>query len=81
MTRNSPCAASIIERSLKPVESMKRLLTTLAAFSFLFAAYGCGQSGPLFIPGDPSRIEQAPPATESAEEQDAEENGDDAGKE
>jgi predicted small lipoprotein YifL len=55
---------------------MKRFLVAL--YAFLFFAAGCGQSGPLYIPGNPSRIEQPPPAAESTadEEEDAEENGD-----
>jgi predicted small lipoprotein YifL len=46
------------------VDTMKLLLTILAAFILC----GCGQSGPLYIPGDPSRIESPPPAENSAEE-------------
>ena len=39
---------------------MTRLtLLLVAAFGFLLA--GCGQSGPLYLPGDPSEIQQAPP--------------------
>jgi predicted small lipoprotein YifL len=52
---------------------MKRLTTLLAAL--LFFASGCGQSGPLYIPGNPTRIEQPPAAEQSADEE-AEENGD-----
>ena len=52
---------------------MKRLLAVLATL-FIF---GCGQSGPLYIPGDPSRIEHPPAAPEeAAEDEAAEENGD-----
>ena len=51
---------------------MKRLLALFA----IFALFGCGQSGPLYIPGDPSRIESPPPAEDSSEEEAAEENGD-----
>ena len=32
---------------------MKRILVMLA----VLVIFGCGQSGPLYIPGDPSRIE------------------------
>jgi predicted small lipoprotein YifL len=52
---------------------MKRLTTLLAAL--LFLASGCGQSGPLYIPGNPTRIEQPPAAEEPADEE-AEEDGD-----
>ena len=47
---------------------------TFAALLFIFLLGACGQSGPLYIPGDPSRIEQPPPAAEStADEEEAEE--------
>ena len=50
---------------------------TLAALLLLFLLGACGQSGPLYIPGNPSKIEQPPPAAEStAEEKEAEDNGD-----
>lgn len=50
---------------------------TLAALLLVFLLGACGQSGPLYIPGNPSKIEQPPPAAEStAEEEEAEENGD-----
>ena len=53
---------------------MKRFLAALAVLMFVSA---CGQSGPLYIPGNPSRIEQPPPAAEEpAEEESADENGD-----
>jgi predicted small lipoprotein YifL len=51
---------------------MKRLLALFA----VFVLFGCGQSGPLYIPDDPSRIENPPPVEESAEEEAAEESGD-----
>ena len=38
-------------------------VTTLAACLFVFFLAGCGQSGPLYIPGDPSSIE--PPAEQA----------------
>ena len=49
---------------------------TLAALILAFLLGACGQSGPLYIPGNPSKIEQPPPAAEStADEEEAEENG------
>ena len=50
---------------------------TLAALLLIFLLGACGQSGPLYIPGNPSRIEQPPPTAESTadEEEDAEDNG------
>ncbi len=60
---------------------MKRLFAAIAAFSFLFVAAGCGQSGPLYIPGNPSKIQQPPPQAEStAEEEGEDEDNDDADK-
>ena len=53
---------------------MKRLLLSLAAFSLAFAVTGCGQSGPLYIPGNPSTIQNPPPAEEEAEEEKEEDN-------
>ena len=46
----------------------------LAALFLAFALAGCGQSGPLFIPGDPSSIEG--PQQQQSEEENDEDNGD-----
>lgn len=54
---------------------MKRLLSLLATAAFLFVVSGCGQSGPLYIPGNPSKMEQPPPQAESTAEEESEENG------
>ena len=53
---------------------MKSIITTLAALLFTLSLAGCGQSGPLYIPGDPSSIEtpQKPPQTE----EESDDNGD-----
>ena len=53
---------------------MKRLLAVLTAL----VLFGCGQSGPLYIPGNPSRVEHppAPPAEEATEDEAAKEDGD-----
>lgn len=61
--------ASIIDRSLAPVDIMNRTIAILLLVMF-FA--GCGQSGPLFIPGDPSTI-QTPPQQQSTSEEDEDE--------
>ena len=55
---------------------MKRLLMALVAFSFVVVASACGQSGPLYIPGDPSRIEAPPPAPEEEGEEEKEDDSD-----
>lgn len=58
---------------------MKRLPTFLilaAAFSFLSLSSGCGQSGPLYVPGNPSKMAVPPsrkPASEEEEEEEEEE--------
>jgi predicted small lipoprotein YifL len=52
---------------------MNRLILALAALSFIFLASGCGQSGPLYIPGNPSKISNPPPAAESTAEEESEE--------
>ncbi len=60
---------------------MNRFIVALVALSFLWVAAGCGQSGPLYLPGDPSRIEQVPPAAgETDEEQEKSKDGDTASK-
>lgn len=55
---------------------MKRLTFPMAAIALMFLFTGCGQSGPLFVPGNPSTMAVPPSAssTESDEpdEQDAE---------
>ncbi len=48
---------------------MKRLFLLLTGLFLVAAAAGCGQSGPLYIPGNPSKIENPPPAEEPAEEE------------
>ncbi len=53
---------------------MKRLILLIAAIS-CFALFGCGQSGPLYLPGDPSQIREAPRPVETAEEEE-DEDGD-----
>ncbi len=44
-----------------------------AALLFAFALAACGQSGPLYVPGDPSSVEQAQPVPQNGDEND--ENG------
>ncbi len=55
---------------------MKRLLLALAALSFTFVATGCGQTGPLYIPGNPTRISNPPPEAEATAEEEGEEEND-----
>jgi len=57
---------------------MKRFSFALAAISFVFLFSGCGQSGPLYLPGNPSKLETVPPAPvngdEAADEEDRDED-------
>jgi predicted small lipoprotein YifL len=55
---------------------MKRLLALFAAL----VLFGCGQSGPLYIPGNPSRIESPPPPAEESADEETAEQADDADK-
>ena len=49
------------------------LTKILAVLFFAFALAACGQSGPLYVPGDPSSVQQPQPVPESDES--GEENG------
>ena len=52
---------------------MKRLTFLIAALAFMFVISGCGQSGPLYVPGNPSQM-AVPPSQESASEEEQEED-------
>jgi len=52
---------------------MKRLPIVVAALLFIVA--GCGQSGPLYIAGNPSKIQQPPPVAESTADEEQKEDG------
>ena len=54
---------------------MKSICITLATLFLLGILAGCGQSGPLYVPGDPSSINVPPEAPEAEEESD--EDGED----
>ena len=54
---------------------MKHLILALAALSFVFLASGCGQSGPLYVSGNPSKIQEPSPAAEEEQEEEQEEDG------
>jgi len=54
---------------------LTRCILIPAAVLLFFLIAGCGQSGPLFLPGDPSQIRTSPPEpgqSEAEEEQDRE---------
>lgn len=54
---------------------MKSIICTLATLLLVVVLAGCGQSGPLYVPGDPSTIKAPPEPAASDEEND--ENGQD----
>ena len=56
---------------------MKRLTLPVATIALMFLFTGCGQSGPLYVPGNPSTM-AVPPSSSNAES-DAQEEQDDAG--
>lgn len=57
---------------------MTRLTTlfiSLGAFALLLLFSGCGQSGPLYVPGNPSTM-AVPPSAPSATEEEKQEESD-----
>jgi predicted small lipoprotein YifL len=57
---------------------MTRLILLISAIS-CFALLGCGQSGPLYLPGDPSQVSDAPRPAEIADEEE-DDDGDDGSR-
>jgi predicted small lipoprotein YifL len=55
---------------------MKSIICALCALLLTFALSGCGQSGPLYVPGDPSSI-KAPVEPANGDEE-SEEDGEEA---
>jgi predicted small lipoprotein YifL len=47
---------------------MQRLILVIFATASLFLLISCGQSGPLYLPGNPSRMETLPPAPVGSEQ-------------
>ena len=56
---------------------MTRLILLIVAIS-CFALLGCGQSGPLYLPGDPSEIRDAPKPVENADDEEDDNDNDDS---
>jgi predicted small lipoprotein YifL len=54
---------------------MKRLTSLIAVLSFMFLYSACGQSGPLYIPGNPSQMAVPPSQQPVSEEEPEEDNG------
>ena len=52
---------------------MKSIIILVAALLSLGMLSACGQSGPLYVPGDPSSVQKPQPVPES--EDNGEENG------
>lgn len=52
--------------------------TTLCVLLIILFLAGCGQSGPLYIPGDPSSIE--PPAEQAQDDDERDDEAEDTGK-
>jgi len=48
---------------------MQRFILALTAIASLFIVSGCGQTGPLYLPGNPSRIEKLPPLPTGSEQE------------
>lgn len=51
---------------------MHRMTLLLTVIAVMFLLSGCGQSGPLYVPGNPSTM-AVPPSNSSAEEESEEE--------
>jgi predicted small lipoprotein YifL len=51
---------------------MQRFTLAVTAIAALFIVTGCGQSGPLYLPGNPSRMETLPPAPTGSGQQPSE---------
>jgi predicted small lipoprotein YifL len=57
---------------------MTRLILLIAAIS-CFSLCGCGQSGPLYLPGDPSQVSDAPRPVEITDDEE-DDDGDDGNR-
>jgi len=50
------------------MNSFKRKLP-LAIVPFVLLLAACGQKGPLFLPGDPSQVQELPPAEQADDDE------------
>jgi predicted small lipoprotein YifL len=57
---------------------MKSITVTLGTLFLVLLVAGCGQSGPLYVPGDPSSIQSPPAEPQVSEEKDEETEDDDS---
>ncbi len=56
---------------------MTNLSKTLTALAFLLLLSACGQSGPLYIPGNPSEVREPPAETSNSDEDEEDRRRDD----
>jgi predicted small lipoprotein YifL len=56
---------------------MKRICLLMTVIASIFVVVGCGQSGPLYIPGNPSQM-AVPPSQEIANTENPEDGEDDS---
>ena len=83
MTTKSLWAADIIVASLRGGETMTIFRAFIAILLFGFALAGCGQSGPLYLPGNPTEVQSVSggqagtpaPQANSSDEDDDEDGG------
>ena len=54
---------------------MMKLFCLFSTFFCIFVLVGCGQKGPLFLPGDPSQMQTVEAAQEEAPREEEEEGG------
>ncbi len=56
---------------------MKSISATLGTLFLILLIAGCGQSGPLYVPGDPSSIQSPPEEPKTSDEKDEDVEDDD----
>ncbi len=56
---------------------MTNSFKTLTALALLLMLSACGQSGPLYIPGNPSEVREPPPETSNSDEDEEDRRRDD----
>ncbi len=56
---------------------MTSILKTLTAFALVLLLSACGQSGPLYIPGNPSEVREPPAETSETDDEDEDRRRDD----
>jgi len=59
----------ILHRWLQRGIELTRFIFALVASSFVLLSAGCGQSGPLYLPGNPSEVQSPSTSTPDADEE------------